>query len=386
VSPVHERLAHAGAVFGVRNGWERPYWFAPPGVEPRDVPSFRRTNWFEPVGGEARAVRERVGLIELSSFAKFEVHGPGAEALLDRLCANRLPAPGRIVVSQMLTPRGGIACDVTVTRLGPDRFLVVSAAAAQLHDLDWIRSHVRDGERVVVDDVTNRWGVLILVGPRAREVLAPLTDADLSSAAFPWLSAREIAVGYVPVRALRVNFVGELGWELHHPVEYQLGLHDTLMAAGAELGIAHVGLRAMDSLRLEKGYRLWGADLNTEVTPLEAGLERFVALDKGEFVGRAGLCAQQRAGVRKRLVTLDVAAADADPIGNEAVFAGDRVVGITTSGGYAHCLGRSLAVAYLDASAATPGTFLAVEILGDRRPARVVADPLFDPENRRPRA
>ncbi len=387
-SPLHDRLRAAGAVFGVRNGWERPYWFAPPGVEARDVPSFRRTNWFAHVGAEARTVRERVGLLELSSFSKYEVSGPGAEAFLDRLCANRLPRPGRIALSQLLNARGTIECDVTVTRLAPDRFFVLSAAVAELHDLDWLLRHAPE-TGVTIENVTNRWGVLILVGPRAREVLARVTDADLSSAAFPWLSAREIAVGPAPVRALRIDFVGELGWELHHPIEYQLGLYEALVEAGADLGLVNFGLRAMDSLRLEKAYRVWGADINTEVTPLEAGLGRFVAFDKGDFVGRPALLAQRRDGVRKRLATLEVAALDADCHGNEAVFFGKqdgRVVGITTSGGYAHWLGKSLAVAYLDADVAAPGARLEVEILGERRPAVIVPEPLFDPESRRPRA
>jgi dimethylglycine dehydrogenase len=386
-SPLHDRFKAAGAVFGVRNGWERPYWFAPPGVEPRDQPSFRRTNWFPHVAAEARAVRERAGLLELSSFSKYEVSGPGAAAFLDRLCANRLPAPGRVALTQLLNPRGTIECDVTVTRLAPERFLVLSAAVAELHDLDWLLRHAPE-TGVAIENVTDRWGVLILAGPRAREVLARLSDAELGSAAFPWLAAREITVGHAPVRALRVNFVGELGWELHHPIEYQVGLYQALMDAGRDLGLADFGLRAMDALRLEKGYRVWGADINTEVTPLEAGLERFVAFDKGEFLGRATLLAQRRDGVRKRLATLAVDALDADCHGNEAVLvpASDRVAGITTSGGYAHWLGRSLAVAYLDADQAAVGARLDVEVLGERRPAVVLPEPAFDPENHRPRS
>jgi dimethylglycine dehydrogenase len=383
-SPLYDRFRAAGAVFGVRNGWERPYWFAPPGTEPRDRPSFRRTNWFDAVGREARAVREHAGLLELSSFAKYEVRGPGAEALLDRLCANRLPRLGRISLSQLLNPHGTIECDVTVTRLEPERFLVLSAAVAELHDLDWLRRHAPADGRVSIENVTARSGVLILAGPRARDVLRRVSDADLSNGAFPWLAARRIQVGSVPVLALRINFVGELGWELHHPVEYQIALYEALRGAGLDLGLVDFGLRAMDSLRLEKAYRAWGADINTEVTALEAGLERFVAFDKGDFVGRAALLEQRRGGPRKRLATLEVDALDADCWGSEAVWAGDRVVGITTSGGYAHWLGRSLAVAYVDAEVSAPGTRLEVEILGERRPARAAAEPLFDPENLRP--
>ena len=385
-SPLYDRFRAGGAVFGVRNGWERPYWFAPAGVEPRDRPGFRRANWFDAVGNEARAVRERAGLLELSSFSKYEVHGPGAEVLLDRLCANRLPRLGRIALSQLLTPRGTVECDVTVTRLGVDRFLVLSAAVAELHDLDWLCRHAPTDGSVTIENVTPRWGVLILAGPRAREVLARVTTADVSNAAFPWLSMRELSVGSAPVRALRINFVGELGWELHHPMECQIGLYEAIKSAGEDVGLVDFGLRAMDSLRLEKAYRAWGADINTEVTPLEAGLERFVAFGKGDFVGRDALVRQRREGVRKCLATLAIDTVDADCWGNEAVWVGDRVVGITTSGGYAHWLRRSLAVAYVDAELATPGNRLAVEILGDRHAAVILAEPPFDPENRRPRS
>jgi dimethylglycine dehydrogenase len=385
-SPLYDRFRAAGAVFSVRNGWERPAWFAPPGVEARDRPSFRRPNWFDAVGREARAVRQAVGLLELSSFSKYEVSGPGAAAFLDRLCANRLPRPGRIALTPLLTDRGGIEADVTVTRLAEERFLVLSAAAAERHDLDWLRRHAPADGSVSIENVTARWGVLVLAGPRAREVLARLTDADLSSAAFPWLAAREIDVDCARVRALRITFVGELGWELHHPIESQVALYASLRRAGAAHGLVDFGLRAMDSLRLEKAYRTWGADLNTEVTPLEAGLERLVAFDKGEFIGREALLRQRRAGVRKRLATLGVDATDADCWGNEAVWAGERVVGITTSGGYGHWLGRSLAVAYLDAALAEPGTSVTVEILGDRRRAVVLAEPPYDPGSLRCRA
>jgi len=385
-SPLYDRFRAAGAVFGVRNGWERPYWFAPAGTEPCDRPSFRRTNWFDAVGREARAVREQAGLLELSSFSKYEVYGPGAEAFLDRLGANRLPRLGRIVLAQLLTARGMVECDVTVTRLAPERFLVLSAAVAELHDLDWLRRHAPTDGSVTIENVTTRWGVLILAGPRAREVLARVTDTDVSNAAFPWLSARELVVASVPVRALRINFVGELGWELHHPMECQIGLYEAIKRVGEDVGLVDFGLRAMDSLRLEKAYRAWGADINTEVTPLEAGLERFVAFDKGDFIGRDALLRQRQEGVRRRLATLEVDVLDADCWGNEAIWAGDRVVGITTSGGYAHWLGRSLAVAYIDAGLATPGTRLTVEILGERCPAVVLAEPPFDPENRRPRS
>ena len=382
-SPIHGRLANAGAVFGARNGWERPNWFAPPGVEAADRPSFRRANWFEPVGAECRAVRERVGLLDMTSFAKFEVRGPGAEAFLDRLVANRLPqTPGGIALAHMLTPRGGIFAEATITRRGEDRFYLVSAAAAEMHDLDWLERHAPSDGSVVIENLTGRNGALLLTGPRAREVLGRITDADLTNSTFPWRTAREIGVGYTNVLALRMSYAGELGWELHHPIEQQLALYDAVMRAGSEFGIARFGFRALDSLRLEKAYRAWGSDLGAEVSPLAAGLERFVRLAKGDFIGRDALLAERNRGLSHRLVPLAVEAADADAFGNHAVFHDGRIAGIVTSGGYGHWVRRSLAIAYLEAAGAAPDTALQVEILGERRAARVLAEPAYDPRNK----
>lgn len=376
-SPVHDRLAARGAVFGTRNGWERPQWFAERGEDAADRPSFRRTNWFGAMRREARMVRGRGGLLDLSSFSKYEVSGPDAPALLDRLVANRLPAKrGGIALAHALTPAGGIRSEWTVTRLGEHSFFVVSAAAAELYDLDWIEQHRRPQELVAVDNVTAAWGCLVLAGPRSRDVLSRLTKDDLS---FPWRTMRDIVVAGVPCRALRLNYVGELGWELFHPVGRQAELYEALTREG----LGDFGFRAMDSLRLEKGYRGWGSDINTEVTPWEAGFDRFVALDKGDFVGRAALVRQRENGVRKRVVTLEVDAADTDARGNEPVLAGDAVVGITTSGGYGAWIEKSLALAYVDADRARPGTALAVELMGERRSARVIDDCPFDPENKR---
>ncbi len=376
-SPIHDRLAARGAVFGTRNGWERPQWFARPGETAADRLSFRRTNWFDAMRREARMVRENGGLLDLSSFSKYEVSGPDAPALLDRLVANRLPAKvGSIALAHALNPAGGIRSEWTVTRLGEHSFFVVTAAAAELYDLDWIERHRRPQEFVAVDNVTAAWGCLVVAGPRSRDVLSGLTNGDLS---FPWRTMRDITVAGVPCRALRLNYVGELGWELFHPIDRQVELYDSLSRAG----LADFGFRAMDSLRLEKGYRGWGSDINTEVTPWEAGFERFVAPGKGEFIGRDALVRQRAAGVKKRVVTLEVDAADTDARGNEPVLAGDAVVGITTSGGYGAWIEKSLALAYIDADRARPGAALAVELMGERRPARVIADCPFDPENKR---
>ena len=385
-SPCHERLAAHGAVWGQRYGWERPNWFAPEGIEARDECSFRRTNYFGPVGDECRAVRERAGLIDITSFAKFEVSGAGAHAALDGLLANALPgAVGRMRLAHALTQRGGVRSEFTITRLGPDRFYLVSSGAAERYDHDLLLKRLLAPD-VRVENLTSAYGVLVVTGPRAREVLAPLTAADLSNAAFPWLTAREITLGLAGVRALRVNFVGELGWELHHPIEVQNHLFDCLMAAGEGFGMALVGMRAMDALRIEKSYRMWGLDLTREYTAWEAGLERFVSLDKGHFAGREALIEQRRSGVPQRFVTLEVEAEDADALGNEPIWQGARMVGRATSGAYGHTLGKSLALAYLEAALAAPGTALEIEILGARRAATVIPDSPHDPKNKRLRA
>ncbi|MBL8705224.1 MAG: GcvT family protein [Rhodospirillales bacterium] len=378
LGPLHATLKAKGAVFGSRNGWERPQWFAAKGETPEDKLSFRRTNWFAPMQREARMVREKGGLLDLSSFSKYEVGGPDAAKLLDRLVANKLPKKiGGIALCHMLLANGYIRSEVTVTRLAEDRFFLVTAAAAQLYDLDWIRQHVAHEERVTVEDLSEAWGCLVVAGPQSRAALSRHTNADLGNAAFPWRTMRPIVIAGAEVRALRLNYVGELGWELFMPAA---DLPKVYAALSGE-GLGDFGFRAMDSLRIEKSYRGWGSDINTEVTPLEAGFDRFVALDKGDFIGRDALLKQKAEGVRKRVVTLSVEASDTDARGNEPVFDGDRVVGITTSGTYGAWTRQSLAIAYVDADRAAPGTALSVELMGERRAARVIPDSPFDPEN-----
>ena len=387
--PLYERLLGKGAIMGVRFGWERPLWFADD-CDARDEYSFRRGNWFDAVGAECRAVRSAVGVLDQTSFAKFFLSGPCAEAFLDRLCANRLPAGvGRICLSQMLTPKGGIECDVTVTRVGPERFYVVSAAATETHDLAWIERHLPEDGSVRVENVTARYGVLTLAGPRSRELLERLTDGDVSRDGFPFFRARHLELGRARLLCLRVSYVGELGFELHHPLEQQRYLYDLLCDAGEELGLVDFGYRALESMRLEKGYRLWGADMSADYTPLEAGLERFVALDKGEFVGRDALVAQLEAGgSRIRLSSLVVDADGADAHAYEPVYTpgADRPETYVMAGGYGHTVEQSIALAYLPVERAATGTELEVEILGDRRPARVVAPSLYDPDGTRLRS
>jgi dimethylglycine dehydrogenase len=387
--PLHDRLLARGAVMGVRNGWERPLYFVPPGEPPGDRLTYRRPDWLPYEIAECEAVRERAGLLDMSSFAKYEVRGPGAAALLDRLSANRLPKPGRVTLVQMLTPSGGIKCDLTVSRLAEDRFYLITAAGTETHDLDWIARHAPTDGTVELENVTARWGVLAIAGPRSREILATLSDDDLSNAAFPFMAVRDIHLGAVPVRALRVTYTGELGWELHHPIEYTRTLYDRLLEAGSSHGLADIGYRALDSLRLEKGYRLWGADISALYTPLEAGLERFVRLDKGDFIGRDALVRQQEDGVRQRLVTVRIDLDEGDdlfPRGGEPVYADGDLVDYLRAAHPGHSVGMTLGLAYLPVAVAAPGTPLEIEILGVRRPGAVIESPVYDPDGSRMRA
>jgi dimethylglycine dehydrogenase len=387
--PLYDRLAERGAVFAARNGWERPMWFVPAGAPRGDEPTYRRPGWLPYQRSEAMAIRERAGLLDMSSFAKYEVGGPAAEQYLDRLCANRLPRVGRVALTQLLTPAGGIECDLTVAHLATDRFYVVTAAATQAHDLDWLARHLPTDGSVTLDDVTAAWGVLMLAGPRARDILGPLTEADLSSAAFPFMAVRDVLVGPVPVRALRVTYTGELGWELHHPIEYSRTLYDLLSAGGIDAGLVDVGYRCLDSLRLEKGYRLWGTDIGPLDTPLEAGLDRFVAFEKGDFIGRDALLRQRTEGVQRRLacLTIDLLAEDdLFPRGGEPVYDGDNLVGYLRAAHPGPAVDRTIGLAYLPDDRSAIGRSLEVEILGQRRGASVVAAPLYDPEGGRMRS
>jgi dimethylglycine dehydrogenase len=384
VDAIYERLAARGAVFGERFGWERPLWFSRNGPA-RDEYSFRRGNWFDAVAEECRAVRSRVGVLDQTSFAKFEVSGGGAERFLDRVVANRLPAEvGRMTLTQACRPGGGIECDLTITRLERDRFYVVSAAATEEHDYGWLQAQLRDeDEDVRLENVTARLGVLTLAGPRSRELLQELTDEDVSRTAFPFFRVRELQIGAVPTRVLRVSYVGELGFELHHPLEHQPVLYELVQETGAPLGLVDFGYRALDSMRLEKAYRLWGVDMSADYTPLEAGLERFVCFDKGDFAGRDALLRQRDAGISRTLACLTIETDDADAHGYEPVRAAGRPIGYVAAGGYGHVVERSIGLAYLPVEHAEPGTALTVDIVGEPKPALVVSQPLYDPENLR---
>jgi dimethylglycine dehydrogenase len=387
-SPLYDRLRAIGAVFGARGGWERALYYAKSEDPAGPECSFRRPQWHRAITRECAAVAGGVALLELPGFTKFEVTGAGAPAWLDYLVAGALPRPGRSTLSYFCSPRGGIVSEMTVSRLGEDRFWLISAAAGERHDEHWLRSHLsqRFGP-VSLANLTSRYGSLIVVGPHSRTLLARIADADLTNEAFPWLTVRTVPIGYTEALALRVNYVGELGWELHVPSEHLLSVHQLLVDAREELELVHFGLYAMESLRLEKCYRSWKADLTTEYTPLMASLERFVRLDKQtDFIGRDALRREAAAGPKERFVPLLVEARDADAAAVSIVYRGSERVGLVTSGGYGYRLNRSIALAYVRADLARPGTELEVEILGERRPARVGREPLYDPENLRLRA
>ncbi|MGH7332896.1 MAG: GcvT family protein [Candidatus Rokuibacteriota bacterium] len=392
-SPLHDALAARSACFGEVMGWERANWFAPSGVEPAYQYSWGRQNWFPHAAEEHRAVREAVGLFDQSSFAKWELHGPDAEAVLQRLCANDVGGPpGRVRYTAMLNERGGIECDLTVTRLAADRYFIVTGAAVAEHDLDWIRRNLPDSARVDLVDRTGSFATLGLMGPHSRALLSRLTDADLSNAAFPFASAQEITVAGAPVRALRITYVGELGWELYVPTEFAAHVFDALVAHGEGLRLRHAGYHAMDSLRCEKAYRSWGHDISSEDTPLEAELDFAVALGKrASFIGREALLRQREAPLRKRLLTFTLD--DPEPLlfGNEPVWRDGALVGRTTSGAYGYTLGGAIALGYVHRPEGVSDPYVAagrweLEVAGERIRATAHLRPPYDPTGSRPRA
>lgn len=381
ITPLYEKLKAKGAVHTESFGWERPKWFSLDGRE--EEYGFRRNNVFEVVREECRAVRERVGVMELPSFSKFMVTGRDAEAFLNRVTANRVSKrPGGIVLTHALGENGRIETEFTITRLADDRFYCLSGAVAQLRDTDLLTQRIQPGENVHIKDVTLDKSVLIVAGPHARDVLSQLTEADLTNESFRWLTGQEIAIAGIDLLALRVNYVGELGWELHTPIERVSDLYDAVWAAGEAYGIADFGTYAMNSLRLEKGYAGWGVELTNEITPVEARLNRFVKLEK-PFVGRdAVLRALDGEDVGIKMVYLEVDVNNADVAGGEAVLYGQEVIGVTTSGGYGHHVGKSLAFAYVNNGYHEPGCTFDIEILGERCAATVLGKPVYDPQNR----
>jgi len=388
-SPLYARLkAHRG-VFGSKLGWERPNWFAPEGMAPQDVYSMGRQNWFAPVGQEHAHVREAVGVFDQSSFAKYEVTGRDAAAALDTVFAGDVTkAPGRLTYTQALNSRGGIECDLTVARLAEDRFYLVTGTGFRTHDLAWIADHLPQGD-VAIRDITEDWGVLSLMGPKAREVLAKVTDADVSNAGFPFGHVREIAIAGATVRALRVTYVGELGWELHVPLSATGAVFDALMAGGAGAGIRPVGYRALESLRLEKGYRAWSSDITPNDTPFEAGLGWAVKMKTNRpFIGREALVAQEGAPLKKRFAGFTLDDPDAVLVGRETILRDGVPVGYLTSGGYGYTIGKSVGYGYVRNEGGVTDAFLTggryeLVVANEVYPAEIGLGPFYDPGNAR---
>ena len=385
-SPLYDRLKSAGAVFGEKLGWERPNWFAEPGEEARDIYTFDRPNWHDPVGREHRAARESAVLFDQTSFAKFILQGPDAEAALQWIAANRVDKPvGSIIYTQMLNDRGGIECDLTCVRTGQDSYYIVTGTGYATHDFDWIRRNIPEGMNAQLVDVTSSNAVLSLFGPKARDILSAVTRADVSNAAHPFGSAWQIGIAGCPVLALRITYVGELGWELHLPTEYALTVYDALHTAGAEHGLRDAGYRAIETLRLEKGYRAWSSDIGPDHTPDEAGLGWAVKIKSNiPFKGREAVAAQRENGVKKILATFT---ADCDTIlsGRETIYRNGKRCGWLSSGGYGHTLGRSIGMGYIRANEAIDREYVLngtyeLEVATERVPAEVTLSPLYDPK------
>jgi len=382
---LYPRLKEQGAVFGAAFGLEHALWFAPPGTEATEDVTFRRSNAFGPVGEECRAVRTAVGLLEISSFSKYEVSGPGAEAWLSELLANRMPRTGRILLSPMLNEAGKIIGDFTVAKLAEDRFMLFGSGAAEMYHMRWFRAHLPDSG-VALEDLCPGLTGLQLAGPKARDVLAKLTRLDLATAAMPFMSVREAIVGPAPAIVSRISFTGELGYEIWVTPDYLMALFDALMDVGAEHGLRLFGGRALNSLRLEKSFGGWLREYRPSYGPIEAGMDRFVDFRKNRFIGRQAALATKDAGPENRLITLVVDAGDADCIGDEPILHDGETVGWVTSGGYGHVTEKSIALGYVPAGLATGGNgAFEIELLGEMRPATRVSEPLHDPQGTRMR-
>ena len=393
VTPFFARQQELGAVFFEAAGWERPQWHGPNeslldslSVAGASREGWAAREWSPAVAAEHAATRERAALYDLTPFAKFELAGPGALPALQRIATNQMNRPiGAVTYTSMVTESGGIKCDLTVTRLAQDRFLVVTGGPMGLHDLDWIRSHLPEDGSVTFTDLSSARCALGLWGPRARDVLARVSADDLSDDAFPYLRARRITVGDVPALALRISYVGELGWELYAPTELGLRLWDTLWDAGQPLGLIAGGGGAFDSLRLEKGYRLWGNDIHTEYNPYEAGIGFAVKTRKGDFIGRDVLRRVRADGVQRRLCAMTFDDPDAIVVGKEPILHGDDTLGYVTSANYGHSIGRGIVYGYLPTAYAKPGTSVDVLYFGERLRATVTREPLYDPRGEKMR-
>ncbi|MBT4888132.1 MAG: sarcosine dehydrogenase, partial [Rhodospirillales bacterium] len=377
-SPLYDVLKDQGAVMGSKAGWERPNWFATDGVEAVDIYSFKKPNWHDTVALECKAIRENVALIDMSSFSKFEMKGPDALAVMQRLCIANMDKPvGSVVYTQMCNARGGIEADITICRTASDTFYIVTGSALATHDLDWINRNTEDSDVVVLTDITSARSVINLCGPNARKVLELASESDVSNEAFPFATVREIFIGAAPVRAVRISYVGELGWELHIPTEYTLHVYESLCQAGKTFGITNAGYRAIASLRLEKGYVAWSSDVTPDYTPFDAGLGGRIGFKtKGDFIGRAALEKARAGGPKQKLCTFSLDG-EAWVHGGECILHDGKVVNVTTSGGYGHTVGKSIVMGYVPIDLANKQGF-EIEAFGERFQATRHDEALYD--------
>jgi len=387
-TPLYDRLRGLGAVMGNSWGLEVPLWFAPEGVEARDIVSFHRSNDFPHVGAECRAVREAVGLTEIANFAKYEITGPGAKAWLEHMMTNRMPRAGRMVLTPMLNPAGKLIGDFTIAGVGNERFYMWGSSQAEIYHLRWFEQHMPADGSVCVRAIGLGWVGLSIAGPRARDLLGRLTDEDVSNAAFRFMHSRDMDIAGAPCRVNRISYTGDLGYEIWMAPEYELRVFEHLMREGGEFGLGLFGMRALLSLRLEKNFGTWFREFRPIYGPIEADLERFVDFAKPDFIGRDKALEERDKGPARRRVTFVVEADDADVIGDEPIWHDGKVVGWVTSGGYAHTFAKSLAQGYLPAALAdrTEADAFEIEIIGGRYKARVITEPLFDPRGERMRA
>ena len=387
-APCYDRLKNLGAVFGQKFGWERANFFATDGMEQKDDWSFRRSKWFKAVEKECKNVQENVGLLDMSAFAKCRIKGPKAEEFLDYLVANKLPKTiGRVNLCHALNTKGGVHSEFTIMKESDDSFYLVSAGAFQRLDHDWIQKWMPKDGSVQFENITNAVGVLVIAGPKARDLMNKVSKDDFSNENFKWLSSKKVDIGYAPCTAIRVNFVGELGWELHHPIEYQNHIFDKLMEQGKDLGLKPFGIRSMNSLRVEKSYKLVGTELSIEYSPYESGLDRFIHPNKGNFIGLEELNKWREKGFQNKLVTMEVHnVTDADVLGNNPIYQDDKVVGRATGGDFGFRLNKSIAIGMVKPELATTGQKLKIDILGKMHEATILDESPYDPENKLLRA
>ena len=382
-TPIYKKLKDLGAIYLDSYGWEKPCWFAKPGM--REQYSFKRSNAFTYVQKECENIQNNVGILDLSTFAKYEISGDDSETFLNRLCANTIPKKDEsIILTHMLNEKGRIQSELTITRLPNNLFYVLSSTASEIRDLDWFNHHLNKDEKIKIKNITQDYGVLVIVGPRSRTTLSQLTSENLNNNNFPWLKGKEILINKIPVRALRINYMGELGWELHHPIKYMESLYDTICEVGKKDNIINFGTYAVNSMRMEKAYRGWGSELTGEISLVEAGMDRFFNLNKkNNFIGSKILKEKLQSGVDIKIVYLEVDAVDADARGNEPVYYKNQIIGVVTSGSYGFRVKKSLAFAYVKSDLATVGTELDIEIQGKKRRATILTSPVYDPKNKK---